>query len=74
MAAHPEIFVRWSDDRGASWGNPISLGTTEPGNYIRQLQTQRLGMARDRVFEVFWSFPRRTALTGAYVDVTKAGT
>lgn len=74
MANEPEVFLRWSDDRGATWGNPISLGTGGTGNYIRQLQAQRLGMARDRVFEVFWSFPRKTALLGAYIDVTKAGT
>lgn len=61
------VFLRWSDTKGKSWGNPIQ-GTLGPlGDYLRSVQFQRLGYARDRVFEVFWSAPQITALNGAFV-------
>lgn len=73
-ASAPEIRLRWSDDRGASWGNPVTnmLGST--GDYMTSIQWQRLGYARDRVFELSWSAPVRTALNGAWVDMTRART
>jgi hypothetical protein len=68
----PQVSLRWSDTRGASWGNPVvaSLGAT--GEYLTNIQYQRLGVARDRVFEVSWSFPLKTALNGAYIQIKDA--
>jgi hypothetical protein len=68
------VSLRWSDDRGASWSNLIqgSLGAT--GEYLTSIQFQRLGMARDRVFEVAWSEPIPTALNGAFIDSKVAAT
>jgi hypothetical protein len=68
------VSLRWSDDRGASWGNAIqgSLGAT--GEYLTSIQFQRLGMARDRVFELSWSEPIPTALNGAFIDTKVAVT
>ncbi len=70
----PQVFLRWSDSRGQSWGNPVgsSLGAT--GAYQTSIQFQRLGMARDRVFELSWSASVRTALLGAFIDAKPAGT
>ena len=70
----PQVMLRWSDTRGASWGNGIyqELGAT--GQYYTQPQWQRLGLARDRVFELSWSAPVKTALNGAYVDVLPLAT
>jgi hypothetical protein len=70
----PSVSLRWSDTGGFSWGDPIQLGLGASGQYIRQAQAQRLGYARDRVFELFWSTEAVTALNGAFVDVTSAGT
>lgn len=64
----PQLSLRWSDTHGASWSNPLTIGFGASGDYIASLQFQRLGMARDRVFELFWSSPVRTALNGAFVD------
>lgn len=63
-----EVYLRWSDDRGHTFGNmvPQLLGPT--GNYLAQLQWLKLGMARDRVFELIWSAPVDTALMGAWLD------
>lgn len=63
----PQIFLRWSDTRGETWGNPISDDLGSTGNYLHSIQFQRLGMARDRVFELFWSEAVKTALNGAFV-------
>ena len=64
----PQLSLRWSDTRGLSWSNPITTGMGASGEYIASLAFQRLGMARDRVFELSWSSPVRTALNGAFVD------
>jgi len=62
------VFLRWSDTRGKSWGNAISVSLGLEGEYLTSLQFQRLGMARDRVFELSWSAPVKTALLGAWVQ------
>lgn len=62
------VFLRWSDTRGKSWGNAISSSLGKEGEYLTSIQFQRLGMARDRVFELSWSAPVKTALLGAWVQ------
>jgi hypothetical protein len=62
------VFLRWSDTRGKTWGNAISTTLGREGEYLTSLQFQRLGMARDRVFELSWSAPAKTALLGAWVQ------
>ncbi len=73
-SAEPEIRLRWSDDRGRSWGNYVQGTLGKVGEYLTSIQFQRLGYARDRVFEVSWSAPVKTALNGAWVDVSRART
>jgi hypothetical protein len=70
----PEIRLRWSDDRGRSWGNAVTNSLGKVGEYLTSIQWQRLGYARDRVFELSWSAPVKTALNGAWVDVSRART
>lgn len=62
------VYLRWSDTRGKSWGNPISTSLGMEGQYQTSLQFQRLGMARDRVFELSWSAPCKTSLLGAWTQ------
>lgn len=61
------VFLRWSDTKGKSWGNPIQGNLGPLGKYDRSVLFTRLGIARDRVFEVFWSAPSVTALNGGFV-------
>lgn len=63
------VFLRWSDTAGKSWGNAIRSSLGLEGEYLTSIQFQRLGMARDRVFELSWSAPVKTALLGAFVEV-----
>jgi len=72
--ADPEIRLRWSDDRGFSWGNYVADSLGKAGVYKHVIQFQRLGYARDRVFELSWSAPVKTALIGAYIDIKSART
>jgi hypothetical protein len=62
------VYLRWSDTRGKSWGNQIETSLGLEGEYLTSLQFQRLGMARDRVFELSWSAPVKTSLLGAFVQ------
>lgn len=72
--AAPEIRLRWSNDRGASWGNTITGSLGKVGQFLTSIQFNRLGYARDRVFELSWSDPVKTALNGAWIDVIRART
>jgi hypothetical protein len=67
------ISLRWSDDRGRSFGSPVTQPIGDVGEYRTSLQWQRLAYARDRVFEISWSVPMATALQGCWIDVTPAG-
>jgi hypothetical protein len=62
------ISLRWSDTRGASWGNSVIQTMGAGGELYVSPQWQRLGMARDRVFELSWSAPVKTSLQGAWTD------
>ena len=73
-AYNPELRLRWSDDRGASWGNAVAGNLGKVGEFLTCIQFQRLGYARDRVFELSWSSPVKTALNGAYVNISSART
>lgn len=70
----PMVSLRWSDTRGKSWGNALTQSLGALGQFLTTLQWSRLGMARDRVFELSWSVPTKTALQGCFIDVTPAKT
>lgn len=71
---NPEVLLDWSDTGGADWGNAVPLPFSRTGQYLRQMNLSRLGMARDRVFRLRWSFPFKTTLQGPWVQVTGAET
>lgn len=62
----------WSDNRGQSYGTPLSL--TIAADASQSLIWRQLGIARDRVFELSWTFPYFTALNGAWVETEQAET
>jgi hypothetical protein len=69
-----EVYLRWSDTRGRTFGNPVGQPLGPEGAFETQAQWRQLGMGRDRVFELFWAMPVETALQGAWIDATPAGT
>jgi hypothetical protein len=73
------VSLDWSDDRGHSYGFPVTqaIGGTSPalgagGDYQTSMQWQRLGMARDRVFRLSWTVNAPTVLQGAWVTAEAA--
>ena len=65
--AEPLISLRWSDTKGRSWGNPVTQSLGQAGQYLIQPSWNNLGQARDRIFELSWTLPARTALNGAFI-------
>lgn len=62
------LSLRYSATKGASWGNPVSMPVGTEGQYSTQVQFRQIGIARDMVFEVFWSYNSLSALNGAFID------
>lgn len=67
------ISLRWSDDRGSSYGSPVIQSMGAGGQFLTSPQWNRLGLARDRVFELSWDAPVKTSLNGAWVEMRKLG-
>ncbi len=70
----PMVSLRWSDTKGKSWGNRLQQSLGAAGEYLTSIQWNRLGLARDRVFELSWSARCKTALQGAWIEVEKSET
>ena len=47
------VSLRWSDDGGQTFGAPVVQTTNNASN--GQYSWRRLGMARDRVYELSWT-------------------
>jgi len=62
-----KVILRYSDDRGASWSQPITQVLDVTGGYDIDVSFRRLGMSRDRCWELSFSAPVATTLTGAFV-------
>jgi hypothetical protein len=64
----PLVYLRWSDDRGRTFGNPIGQSLGASGDFRAQPQWNRLGRSRDRIFEIYGVIPGRFAIQGAWLD------
>jgi hypothetical protein len=73
-AYEPAVSLRWSDDGGYTWGQPVMRGLGAQGKTNRTPTWWRTGMARRRLYELSWSFPYQTALNGAYIEADTAET
>lgn len=70
----PLVYLDWSDDRGVSYGFPVSQSMGRGGQFNTIISWNRLGYARDRIFRLTWSEPIKTALNGGFAGVRKART
>ena len=71
-SAYPRsVLLRWSDTAGQTWSEPLALNLT-PGKFNQLLKWNRLGMGRDRVFEIQWTAAVKTALNGAWISLIAA--
>lgn len=69
-----QVSLRWSDDRGRTFGQAVLQSSGQPGEYLTQPQWLGMGIARDRVFELSHSIAGPAALNGAWVDAEVLGT
>jgi hypothetical protein len=70
----PMVSLRWSDDRGKTYGNRVEQSLGDQGNYLTNMQWRRTGLSRGCVFELSWSVAGVTALNGAFCDVEMSET
>lgn len=66
------LNLRVSDDGGRTFPAVYQTSLGKQGEYLTTPQFTRLGMARNRVYELFWTANMKTALNAVYVDVEKA--
>jgi len=64
-----EVTLRWSDDAGASWSSGLLKSLGDLGEFRTDVSYRRLGMARNRIFEVSWSGAIAEALQGVNLVV-----
>ena len=65
----PLLSIRWSDDRGETFGNPVVRSIGSAGHYNYYPTVYRCGYGRDRVFEVSLSVDAQVSLNGGYAQV-----
>lgn len=68
------VTLSISNDAGRSYTaiQRQTLGNT--GRYETSVQFNRLGLARDRVYQLSWSAPVKTVIQGAYLEAIKCAT
>ena len=64
----PTLNMRYSNDGGGSFGNYRQKTLASSGHYRSMMRYRGLGMARDRVYELMWSYPGPSTLQGAYIE------
>lgn len=67
----PMVSMRWSDDGGNTWSALLTVSLGLVGQYLNKPTFNRLGMGRDRVFEVSTSANAKIALQGAFVEAER---
>lgn len=66
------VSLRWSDDKGATWSFPLTRSLGQGGEYLTSLLWRRLGMGRDRIFEISFTAPANTSLTGVWYETVES--
>jgi hypothetical protein len=65
VGADPQAMLRWSNDGGSTWSKEYWTSIGLIGKYKNRAIWRRLGMARDRVFEVVVSDPINAVIISA---------
>lgn len=73
QGSDPLLMLRWSDNGGRTWGAQQTLSMGRLGEYNRRAEADRLGMSRDRVFEISISDPVKRVILGASVSAVDLG-
>jgi hypothetical protein len=68
--ADPKAMLRWSNDGGSTWSKEYWVGIGALGKYRNRAIWRRLGVARDRVFEVVVTDPVKAVIVSANLKAT----
>jgi len=63
--SNPQASLKWSDDGGQTYGNEHYVGIGLTGQTKNRVIWRRLGMARDRVYQLSFSDPVARDIVGA---------
>ena len=61
----PQAMLRWSNDGGSTWSNEHWTSIGKIGRYKNRAIWRRLGMSRDRIFEVVVTDPVKAVVVSA---------
>ena len=64
----PQAMLRWSDDGGSTWSNEHWTSIGSVGQYKNRAIWRRLGVARDRIYEVAVSDPIKAVVISANLN------
>jgi hypothetical protein len=67
---YPQAMLRWSNDGGSTWSREYWVTIGQLGKYKNRAIWRRLGMARDRVFEVSITDPVNAVIVSANLKAT----
>jgi hypothetical protein len=62
---NPQAMLRWSNDGGSTWSKEYWVSIGKLGKYQNRAIWRRLGMARDRIFEVSITDPVNAVIVSA---------
>lgn len=68
QGSDPQVMMRYSNDGGYTWSNGLWGSMGQIGEYSQRTAWYRLGIGRQRVFELTVSDPIPVHLTGAYIN------
>ena len=70
-AATPQAMLKWSNDGGSTWSNEHWVSIGAQGKYRNRAIWRRLGMARDRIFEVSITDPVKAVIVSANLKASQ---
>lgn len=68
---YPQAMLRWSNDGGSTWSNEHWVTIGQAGKYKNRAIWRRLGMARDRIFEVVVTDPVKAVIVSANLKASQ---
>jgi hypothetical protein len=68
QGANPQVMLRMSNDSGKTWGAEMMRSAGKMGQYSRRVRWDRLGRARQRVFEISVTDPIPWRIVGAFLQ------
>lgn len=70
QGSDPQIMMRYSIDGGYAWSDELWRSTGKIGEYSKRVRWNRLGSAREWLFEISYSEPTEFTLIEAIVEVS----